>query len=352
MLESLYKTTLDKKDTIDDDLDGFFDEDFSVDCWNDFKIEKRDLDFIISGSDGSYNNINYIGFILYAVGANCLVFQGNGLEQIECSEVSTILPYKYIRDRLRNYMSILEFKSILKAFNQYSIDLHLYDGSILGNIIRPISYAYDPNFNSKKEIEDIYIPIIQNEIKTGSKINLTSPQLYKSIEEDFTENKLESIIHLEWLENIISAYELLKNNRNIVAISKTSLSHEIFDLNVPDMAVFDKYCVNQGYSEPLHFKISKSKRSLPIYNKFFRNLDFTVFYVRLEDYKHVLKFEIPYKASKKDVNKLLEMIKSISTDGYPYLLKKAHHSVVIKDRDMDRISKMLGLHGKDPRGML
>lgn len=310
------------------------------------------MDFVISGSYGSYK-INYIGYVLYAVGATSLIFQGNGLEKIEGSVVDILPFYKHIRDRLRNYMSILEFKSIINAFDQYPIDLHLYDGSILGSIIRPITFKNEPNFDLKKEIEKYCAPILQKNLKSRSKIKLDSPYLYKSLENYFEDNTLEEMkIHLDKLENIISAYELLKSNKNIIAISKTSYSNHIFNSNIPDIAIFDKFYKSQGYSEPLHFKISEAKGSLSIYDEFFKNLDFTVFYVRLEDYKNVIKFEVPYKLSKSDLRELLVMIKTISVDGYPYLLKKAHNNVVIKYSDMERISKMLGLYDKNPRGML
>ena len=85
---------------------------------------------------------------------------------------------------------------------------------------------------------------------------------------------------------------------------------------------------------------------------FFKGLSFTVFYARLEDYKNVLKFELPYKASKKEIINILEALKGISPEGYPYLLKKAHNDVVISKSDLERLSNIIGFLQKSGREML
>ena len=81
-------------------------------------------------------------------------------------------------------------------------------------------------------------------------------------------------------------------------------------------------------------------------------MEFTTFYARLENKKSILKFEIPGKLSKNKVIELLETVKSTSTDGYPYLLKKAHDDVKIRNRDMELISKKLNIMEKRWRSML
>jgi NurA-like 5'-3' nuclease len=119
------------------------------------------------------------------------------------------------------------------------------------------------------------------------------------------------------------------------------------------MAVFEKASSKQGYSEPKYLEISKRiKRDFPILDEFFRGITFTVFYARLEDRKNILKFEVPRKITEKEVKRILTKIKKICTEGYPYLLKKAHKDVVIHDKDIKLIEKIFGLIEKTGREML
>ena len=55
---------------------------------------------------------------------------------------------------------------------------------------------------------------------------------------------------------------------------------------------------------------------------------------------------------KNELFPILNNLNSISVDGYPYILKKAHDEVVIKQRDMDSIMKELGIFEKTGRDML
>ena len=108
-------------------------------------------------------------------------------------------------------------------------------------------------------------------------------------------------------------------------------------------------CINQVFKEALSERFWAVKRIFPVYDKFFKNLTFTVFYARFEDFKNVLKFEVPYKLSQEEITSILESIKGICTDGYPYLLKKAHNEVVLKNRDINSISRIINLNEPDLR---
>jgi NurA-like 5'-3' nuclease len=161
------------------------------------------------------------------------------------------------------------------------------------------------------------------------------------------------MIYLENLENLMVISRLLKAGQKIVAISKTSTNNEYFGLDIPDMALFDRNHRKQGYSKPIYPKVStKVKHDFPVENDFFRSITFTIFYARFEDNKNLLKFELPYEASEEEIKNLLSILKSNCTEGYPYLLKKAHNDVVIKNRDMERLLRMMGFIEKDGREML
>ena len=162
------------------------------------------------------------------------------------------------------------------------------------------------------------------------------------------------ITFLESLENLIALKYLLENKEKIIAISKTSSSNEIFHANIPDMAILDGMTRKQGFSEPYHRKVTyKTKHDFPIENEFFRELWFTIFFARLDDNKNIIKIELPYYTKDlDDIREVLKVLKSNSTEGYPFLLKKAHKDVVISNQDMNSLSKIIGFLDKSGREML
>ncbi|MGC9517949.1 MAG: DNA double-strand break repair nuclease NurA [Methanomicrobiales archaeon] len=355
MLDSTYKKALEKKQEIKKAFNRDL-EDIKIDPnqkWEDHNLYEVEIDFTISGGDGSYNQKKFISHILYAVDAECLIYDGNKLNKIESSEVNVIPPYRYVRDILRNYMSLFEIKNSYQAFNDYNVDISLFDGSILGNMIRPSPVENELKTEIKDKIKEKYRPELEDIMKNAQKTEISSSKLFKQLKNEFSNNKIESMIYLENLEHLLALGGLLKETKNLVSISKTSIRNDYFNLNIPDIAIFENYCKKEGYSHPLYQEVNKTvKRDFPIMNKFFRDLKFTVFYCRLEDYKNVLKIELPYKAGKKDIEEILEKIKGVTAEGYPYLLKKAHNDVVIKTSDMERINKILDLMQKTGRDML
>jgi len=66
----------------------------------------------------------------------------------------------------------------------------------------------------------------------------------------------------------------------------------------------------------------------------------------------MLKFEVPKEIDEKEVKEILENLKSISANGYPYLLKKAHSEVIIRKKDMEHLVRVFGLVEKIGREML
>ncbi len=362
MLDSLYEKALVKKDNINERINIDFDN-LSVDpsvYWREYPINEEDISVTICAGDGSINKKNFMSFIFYAIDAECLIYNKE-LKTIESSEIDIIPHHRHVEDRLRSYMGIFEIKNALKAFQQHDVDVFLFDGSILGNLIRPSPLEKKLQSELKDKIKYNYLPRLEKELKGGlddSKVGITSSKFSKTIEEEF-ENKTDAMIYLESLENLLVISELLKNGRAVVAISKTSTSNEYFESEIPDMAIFDRYSRKEGYSsepsEPKYIHISNPKvkrEDFPVRNEFFRGLTFTIFYARLEDHKNILKFELPYKASEDDIKHILSVIKTNSAEGYPLLLKKAHNDVVIRKADLERLSKIIGFMEKRGREML
>ena len=44
---------------------------------------------------------------------------------------------------------------------------------------------------------------------------------------------------------------ILKETKNIVSISKTSITTDYFGFNIPDIAIFEQLCKKQGYTDPI-----------------------------------------------------------------------------------------------------
>lgn len=351
MLDSLYEKALKKREHIYQKLEqiGYFNVDASL-HWVDFPIEESSRNANIAAGDGSINKRKFLPFIFYAIDAEGILNTDNGLKKIESGEIDIIAHHKYVEDRLRSYMGIFEIKNALKMFNKHEVDLFLFDGSIIGNLIRPFPIEKEVKEQVKEKIREKYLPLLEEELKS-SKIGIASTQFNEEMTHEF-DDSIEPMIYLENLENLLLMSELMKQNNKMVAISKTSTSTEYFDSKIPDMAIFDMYSKKQGYSKPRYSNVSEVKRDFPVRNKFLKSLTFTIFYARLEDHKNILKFELPYHATEENIKNLLKDMKKISAEGYPLLLKKAHDDVVIRKIDLENLSKIMGFQEKSGREML
>ena len=361
MLNSLYTEAIRKKGLINEPLEEFSKSKIDIESnWHEEEIIPADSDFILAAGDGSYNKKKYLSFNFYAVAAESLIYNPNDtqskLKTIESAELDIIPHQSFLEDRLRNMMSIFEIKTAIKTFNYFDIDYYMDDGSILGDLIRPIPV--------EKNISPEYKSNIINQVKEKLESEIQSEELllssfnfkkeFKELFEDENMDEYALITFLESLENLIALKYLLENKKKIIAISKTSSSNEIFHANIPDMAILDAMTRKQGFSEPYYRKVTyKTKHDFPIENEFFREMWFTIFFARLDDGKNIIKIELPYYTKDLDeIRNILKVLKSNSTEGYPFLLKKAHKDVVISNQDMASLSKIIGFLDKSGREML
>lgn len=301
MLDYLYEMAIGKKDTLNFQV-GLM-KNPSVDVsryWTDFKIPETDHKFTLAAGDGSINKIKYRPFIFYAISVIGLIHkQKQPLKRVSQSEINLIQYQRHVEDHLRNRMGIFEIKNAIHILEDFDVDYFLFDGSILGDIIRP--------FQKDEESQ---------------------------------------------IENLESIYHLLKRHENIIAISKTSTSNQLFDQDIPDIAVFEEHSQKEGYSTPYSINVGDLKRELPVKNSFFKDMAFTIFYARLEDHKNLLKFEVPHIAGSTDIKHILSVLKSTTVNGYPLLLKMAHNEVVIKKSDIETLAQIVGFMEKRGREML
>ncbi len=349
MLSELYEATLRNKEQI---IQGI--EEVKTDAkevhnyWNNDSIDE-DPHAIIGAEDGSMNKKEFKGSVLYAVDAEALTFDGKTLNSTSAGDVGIFPRQSFIENRLRLYMSLYEFKVSLKSIEKFNPDIFLMDGSLISELVRSlIPASYIPPTHRIK-IEEEYLPKIKSIYSTGE----ISVKRFKDEVKVNTESgdiKIDPNIYLEYLEYLLSIKQLLIHHP--VGISKTSTGAEYFESDLPDIIIFEKLTRSEGYSKPKLVSIDRALRRLPISHKFFDGLEFTIFYARLEDNATVLKFEIPGKIEEKEIKQILSKLKAISTGGYPYLLKKAHNDVVIKNKDINKISRMLGIIEKTGREIL
>ena len=360
MLDSLYTEAAKKKNELNDSIDDIFDEVIDIESfWHDETIVPSEQKCILAAGDGSFNKKKFMGFNFYAVAAESLIYNPNDedsrLSTIESVELDIMPRNSFADDRLRNMMGIFEIKTAIKSFNDYDVDYYMDDGSILGDLIRPIPLEKKIPSHFSTGIINRIQEKLEREINSNE-LRISSLKLKEEFEELFDDENIDEyslVTYLENLEKLIALKNLLSNNEKIIAISKTSTSNDLFHTNVPDMAIFDRFTRNEGFSKPYYKKVTNEvKRDFPIANDYFRGLWFTIFFARLENNKNMIKIELPFYASEDEIRKILGIIKSNATDGYPFLLKRAHHDVVIKHRDIESLSAIMEFMDKSGREML
>jgi NurA-like 5'-3' nuclease len=346
MFDFLLEKISQRKAAITSKIGGIrFDETAARDMWMPRSIPEGEK-LVLAGSDGSYNSKSFRSFTIYAVDAEVLIYDGT-LRAVKSCDVDILYPYKFQEERLRFYMHMFETKTLANVLDNNKIDLALFDGSIMGDIIRPLPFQLNPGVEVRNKLKEVYLPRLESD-----KIEIISKGLFGEIEKAFPDSKIEAQSYLEYLEHLRSLHNLLRHKDKIVAISKTSTASDYFNSGLPDIAIFDRL-EGEGYSKPIYVPVNERlKREFPILDDFFRDLTFTVFYARMKDRKNMLKFELPRKVDEKEIESIISSIKNINVEGYPYILRKAHRDVIIRNADMERIVRMFGFIEKTGREML
>ncbi len=348
MLNSLYEKAIAKRGFMPD-----FDSETDIEAllngrWFDREIGDSSDDFTIAAGDGSFNKKKFLTTNFCAVGAESIIYDGK-IKKIDDSDIFDIGHVSFLDELLGNYMAIYELKCALRAIKEYDVDYYMFDGSILGDL----QNAYSRNVKLPDKLRKNLDDTILNEFERRLSSNLHG-LIFPQIRDTFSlmelpkgdnSNKIEQYnLHLASIEKIILLKEILQYRKKIISISKTSSDNSLFHWNIPDIAFLDKNTQKQGMSIIKNdFKVYE-KAPFPYYNDFFKGLTFTIFYVRLQDNKNVLKVELPYKASKKEVFDIMRKINVLSIQGYPYLLNRAHNDVVITDRNIKELLKIAKIY--------
>ncbi|WP_407414119.1 DNA double-strand break repair nuclease NurA [Methanobrevibacter sp.] len=328
--------------------------DFSLDGkWFDRPFAKSNKDFSIAAGDGSFNIKKFLMFNYCPVSAEALIYDGD-LKNIEQSEIFEMEHVPFIKELIPNYMSIFELKCCLKAINEYDVDYYLFDGSIFGDLQNHYPKGAKQPADLKEKLDGGVLSYFVDKVNDLSNLDLSFPLIKKQVYAH-PSKELDEVydLYLSSIEKLLVLREVLKSNKKVISISKTSSNNDLFRSNAPDIGILDQLTQKQGISDIIRKKVESSIAvPFPVFDEFFSKLWFTIFYVRLEENKNVLKVELPYWAEDDEVAEIIEIIKRDSAEGYPYLLNKAHNDVIITNKHVDELLKISRIYETTNREQL
>ena len=347
MLNSLYEKAIAKRG-FNFDIEPTSDIESQLEHkWFDRTIGESRAEFSIAAGDGSFNKKKFLTTNFCAVGAESIIYDGE-IKKIDDSDIFDIPHVSFLDELLSNYMDIYELKCALRTLKEYDVDYYMFDGSILGDLKNAFPRGAKLPSKIRENLDDSLLQEFRSRLKVrkygllfpGIRDDLKLMDLPKSEDSNILN---ETNLHLAAIEKIILLNEILQFRRKVISISKTSSDNELFHWNIPDIAFLDKFTKRQGMTI-IKYRHVHEKAPFPYFGDFFKSLTFTVFYVRLQDNKNVLKVELPYRAEKEDVFEIIRKINVLSVQGYPYLLNKAHNDVVITDRNMKELMKIAKIY--------
>ncbi len=317
------------------------------DVWVSYEPKVKEA--VVCASDGSRNRKNYIGFVLYAVGAvGVSNYGGSFKEAVRLADVDILEPQELSETRLRFLMGTLEAKALLKTAEMFEHDVLLFDGSIVGNVLRPSVKSPLALPELSEEDRNLVIEAFKFITDTFSLEKLNA----REFKEDFSKSLpgrryLSVMTQLEYLEYLYSHYLLLKEFSNkLICVSKTSSSHIYFEEVRPDIVIFQ-------YSNPtVGFSFPASEASISFDDLIFKSVvgseEFKIseFFIRLRANSNIMKVESAISAEY-----VMDVLSNIEVKGYPFPLKFAHDSCLIDKRTIDKVEKVLGISlpsGREP----
>lgn len=383
---------LEKSITQKKDITSFFEniqENLDIekikDSYNVCLIPEISTNKVFAAVDGSFNKKKLIAAFVYAITSQSIIYDPKDYITKESSTadvnyISSTQTSK-IGDILSQQMSILELKSTIDTLQKHpNINYMLLDGSISGDLLY-ISTNYQLNPIIKKYLK-IYMRELYDQIKNQEfKLEVRSIKQQDIILEN-VKNRLKAGLNIQTIEDPYEIIQycltlekltcikyLLDNySDKLIGISKTSSTQMLLKQPIPDVAALEYVCAEEGYTKTYEMDNIKPRRVIrqdsedrsiqkefPIYEEL-SNRTFTTFFTRLDKQGNILKIELPYKLhqnNKKDkIESILTDLKSISINGYPYILKKAHDEVKIGKDNMEKIIMQLGIFEKTGRDML
>jgi len=337
----------------------------------------------LSAVDGGQGTVEFKGFTLYAVSAVSILYSFTAGEyslgnEYWLADVDVLQPPSS-RDRISLLREILEVKAGLLSVLGGS-ELLLADGSLRSLLIAPRPLQQGSQAinlrESIKSVSERFGSDIINKLNNGfeaaikdyEELRLMPLQTQKIISafKAVNDSLITEIVTLEYIEKLLALRKLIStallSGKTIAYISKrgraqnyfNSLS-EVLKITLPsDIMLFNVLTEGPGYSKPIipevinPPKYERIKWMPPVLglDKFFKDLNVAITYVRLSKGDPVFKVEIPVigeRISESLVKSLIDRLAAISAGGYPYPLYEVDRAARIPGSSMLQIIRGLGL---------
>jgi NurA-like 5'-3' nuclease len=302
--------------------------------------------------DGSRNRKSFAGYVLYAVGAGSVLYRGGQRVKGEnfLVDVDILKPEEYSDARIRILMGILEFKAALLSCDDVSYVL--FDGSIVGAMVRPSVFNQEVPRELKEKVEDLFSESLVHSFSLSKEFPIDSAKFYGELKK-FASGREFALAagYLEYLEYLYSLSLLLKRSvGKIISVSKHSDSRNYsFDPLLPDVAVLNSLNLPPGYTKPVKVSVTKEKKfKFPLkFEEELRDFEFNSFFFRLPK-GNVFKVETALEPER-----ALAVLKYYSVKGYPYPLREVHDLVKIRNSDLEltvNLVKHRGVTGRESLG--
>ena len=330
----------------------------------------------LSGVDGGSAKVDFQGFTLYAVDAVAPTYYDMMNDRYESFKVFSLADVDIpippqVSVRIDMYREILEAKVALAALSERRVELLLMDGSLRSVLITPLSI--ESLVRAERMVSKVFGDEVYSELErilSKQVVNynvlrmnpIASKDIIESYGEELTEEELPAVVLIEYIEKLETYRRLiskaLDSGTLLAFISKTARSQLYFGVLCkklgryipPDIIVFQALTSSDGFSKPhIDVKPVKVMPSILSLRSFYDRLRIITTYVRLEDGGPVLKVEIPYLGNVSedmainDVLRLFKYMKSLSSNGYPYVLAEAHELSRISRDALGSIAYMLDL---------
>lgn len=155
------------------------------------------------------------------------------------------------------------------------------------------------------------------------------------------EEPKESLMHRYLIaENHVVISRLIEKFKDkLIFISKRNRSTELFGEDISDMALLDLFTSDTGYTKPLEKTINGKNLLSKMASEKLDGVKYYSFYTRLSKEGKVLKIDTFIN----DVEKIIDLLSTISVKGYPYPLLRVHIDVRISREDRERIQQVLNI---------
>ncbi len=332
--------------------------------------------------DGSNNSIEFKGLTLYALVGYSIAKYGDEVREYMVGDIDILYP-PGTGERIRLLREIAEAKA---ALIPPKLDLLLIDGSIRSLLIHPRPLAREIGFKKALEkatelfgegvFSELYNRIREQINSYGKGRANKEPFISKEIVLRYNltlEDNEAIVVLLEYIEKLLSIrllierYSSTTRSPELVYLSKTSRSQlytkrfkDEIKKGIPipsDMTAFSYFTTTPGYSKPILQSEIEDLKRFPnegelrsLIREFYDNVDFIISYIRLEEAGPILKVEIPIVGETpgadsmcKAVEKVMDMLKPTSINGYPYPLIEVDKVAKIKRSDITLVLQVLGI---------